>query len=346
MDRVKTRQFLERFTALAAGATTIGLLAVADRSGLLRSMAGEPHRELAVVARSAGLNSRYTEEMLSGLVAAGIVDYDADKQTFLLSEEHAAVIANDESPYSMTGWLDMIPTALEHTDAISEATRSGGGIAFDDFGEKMLRGIDRGNTPGITVLLTRRWLPEMPDVVETLERGGRVADFGCGSGGAVRAMAKAYPNSEIFGYDISSSSIERARMHTSEPNASFAVGGSDALLQGRPFDLVTLFDVVHDLADPVTALADIRSSLGEGGAVLIMEPRIERGLENNINDRAALLYGISTFHCVTQSLAAGGPGLGAAWGLDAAAKLCDDAGFSSFEELPIDNPFSAFYRVS
>ncbi|MDA2979868.1 MAG: class I SAM-dependent methyltransferase [Actinomycetota bacterium] len=346
MDRDKTRQFLERFTSLAAGATTIGLLAVADRSGLLRSMAGEPPRALPVVADSAGLNARYTEEILSGLVAASIIDYDAENQTFFLSEEHAAVIADDESPYSMTGWLDMIPTALEHTDAISDAARSGGGIAFEDFGERMVRGIDRGNTPSMTVLLTRRWLPEMPDVVDMLKRGARVADFGCGSGGAVRAMAKAYSHSAIFGFDISSSSIERARKQTAEPNATFIVGGSETLQRGRPFDLVTLFDVVHDLADPIAALTDIRSSLGDGGVVLMMEPRIERSLENNINDRAALLYGISTFHCMTQSLAAGGPGLGAAWGRDAAEKLCGVAGFSSFEELPIDNPFSTFYRVS
>lgn len=207
MDRDKTRQFLDRFTSLAAGATTIGLLAVADRSGLLRSMAGEPPRSLDVVADSAGLDSRYTKEILSGLVAGNIVDYNAEDHTFSLCAEHAAVIADDESPYSMAGWLDMIPTALEHTDAIAEATRKGGGIAFEDFGERMVRGIDRGNTPSMKVLLTRRWLPAMPDVVQALQQGGRVADFGCGSGGAVRAMAKAYPNSAIFGFDISTASI-------------------------------------------------------------------------------------------------------------------------------------------
>jgi 2-polyprenyl-3-methyl-5-hydroxy-6-metoxy-1,4-benzoquinol methylase len=140
--------------------------------------------------------------------------------------------------------------------------------------------------------------------------------------------------------------LANANAKATEPNATFVVGGSENLRQQNPFDLVTLFDVVHDLADPIAALSDIRSSLGDGGTVLMMEPRVERGLENNINDRAALLYGISTFHCMTQSLAVGGAGLGAAWGPEAAEKLCRDVGFSSFEELPIDNPFSAFYRVS
>lgn len=346
MDRDKARRFLDQFTSIAAGATTIGLLAVADRSGLLRSMAGQPPRSVDAVAAAANLDRRYTQEILSGLVAGAVIDYDPDNQTFSLSDEHAAVVADDESPYSMTGWLDMIPTALEHTDAIANATREGGGVAFEDFGETMVRGIARGNTPSMTVLLTRRWLPNMPDIVERLQHGGQIADLGCGSGGAVRAMAKAYPNTAVFGYDISESSIERAQSQIEEPNATFTVGGSEALSAGGPFDLVTLFDVVHDLADPRTALRDVHASLADGGAMLMMEPRIDPDLENNINDRGALLYGISTFHCMTQSLAEGGAGLGAAWGPIATERMCTDAGFTSFVELPIDNPFSAFYRVS
>jgi 2-polyprenyl-3-methyl-5-hydroxy-6-metoxy-1,4-benzoquinol methylase len=185
----------------------------------------------------------------------------------------------------------------------------------------------------------------MPDVVERLAVGGRIADIGCGSGSAVRAMARAYPEATVVGFDIDKPSIERAIAGTSEPNASFIVGSSDAMTSHGPFDLVTLFDVVHDLADPLGVLQQVRESLSDDGVMLMMEPRIAANLEDNINDRAALLYGISTFHCMTQSLANDGAGLGAAWGPAAAEELCHSAGFTKFEELPIDNPFSAFFRV-
>jgi 2-polyprenyl-3-methyl-5-hydroxy-6-metoxy-1,4-benzoquinol methylase len=345
VDREKTLVFIDQFTAMAAGATTIGLLAVADRTGLLRSMARKPARTVDAIAVDAGLDRRYTREILSGLVAAGVIDYSPADATFKLSDEHATVLADDSSPYSMTGWLDMLPAALDHTDEIAAVATSGGGVPFSSYGDRMVRGIDRASTPSTTILLTRRWLPTMPDVVERLAAGGRIADVGCGSGSAVRAMALAYPDALVVGFDIDGPSIERAIAGTSESNASFVVGSSDAMTDHGPFDLVTLFDVVHDLADPLGVLHQVRESLSGDGVMLMMEPRIAADLEDNINDRAALLYGISTFHCMTQSLAHDGAGLGAAWGPAAAEELCRAAGFTSFEELPIENPFSAFFRV-
>lgn len=346
MDREKARTFVDRFMTFASGATTIGLLAVADRTGLLTTMAGHAPATVSVLAERAGTDPRYTLEILNGLAAAGVVDLDAEGGTYTLSDEHAAVVADDSSPYSMTGWLDMIPAALAHTDRIAEVTTVGGGIPFSDFGDRMVTGIDRGNRPSMTVLLTRRWLPTMPDIVDRLRAGGKVADIGCGSGAAVAAIADAFPQTEVFGFDISVDSVARARISTSAANASFVIAGPEALDDHGPFDLVTALDVIHDLASPQDALESIRASLTPGGTLLMMEPRIAASPADNRNDRAALLYGISTFHCMTQSLAVGGAGLGAAWGKEAARELCTAAGFTTFEELPIDNPFSSFFRVS
>jgi 2-polyprenyl-3-methyl-5-hydroxy-6-metoxy-1,4-benzoquinol methylase len=345
VDREKTLAFIDQFTTMAAGATTIGLLAVADRTGLLGSMAGKPARIVDVIASDAGLDRRYTREILSGLVAAGVIDYSPADVTFSLSDEHAAVIADDTSPYSMAGWLDMLPAALDHTDDIAAATRDGGGVHFSSFGEAMVRGIDRASTPSMTILLTRKWLSTMPDVMERLASGGRIADIGCGSGSAVRAIARAYPLASVVGFDIDERSVDRAIASTTEPNATFVVGDADSMADREAFDLVTMFDVVHDLSDPLGVLQKIRDSMSIGGVLFMMEPRIGANLEDNINDRSALLYGISTFHCMTQSLAGNGAGLGAAWGPRAARELCEAAGFTSFEELPIENPFSAFFRV-
>lgn len=347
LDRDKATAFVEQVTRFAAGATTIGLLAIADRTGLLQSMNGAEPRTATETALRAGTDERYTREILSGLVAAGVVDYDAADKTFLLPDEHAAVVADDRSPYSMSGWFDMIPEAITHLDEIAEATRSGGGVSFEEFSERMTIGIDRANGPSMTFLLTRRWLAAMPDVVEKLEQGALVADIGCGSGAAIAAMAHAYPNSEFIGYDIDELSIERAKLRTQDlDNARFECRGWDALPDRAPFDLITTFDVVHDLASPHDAVAAIRSSIHNDGTYFLMEPRCSPALEDNLNERAALLYGVSTFYCLTQSLARGGAGLGAAWGPYQAEQLCRSAGFSAFEELPIDNPFSSFYRVT
>jgi len=347
LDRDKATAFVEQITRFAAGATTIGLLAIADRTGLLRSMNGAGRATATETALRAGTDERYTREILSGLVAAGVVDYDAAGETFLLPDEHAAVVADDRSPYSMAGWFDMIPEAITHLDGIAEATRSGGGVSSEEFSERMTIGIDRANGPSMAFLLTRRWLTAMPDVVDKLEQGARVADIGCGSGAAIVAMAHAYPNSSFVGYDIDEPSIERAKLRTENlDNARFECRGWDALPDHAPFDLITTFDVVHDLASPHDAVAAIRRSIHDDGTYLLMEPRCAPALEDNLNERAALLYGVSTFYCMTQSLAQGGAGLGAAWGPHQAEQLCRSAGFSAFEELPIDNPFSAFYRVT
>jgi 2-polyprenyl-3-methyl-5-hydroxy-6-metoxy-1,4-benzoquinol methylase len=245
----------------------------------------------------------------------------------------------------MAGWLDMIPAALVHIDDIVQAARHGGGVAFEDFGERMIQGIDRGNRPSMMLLLARRWLASMPDVVERLADGGRIADLGCGSGAAVKAMASAYPNASVTGYDISPASIDRAQATTTQENARFVTGGAEAMAGDGPFDLVTALDVIHDLADPGAALHAVRASLGPDGVLFMMEPRIDADLENNRHDRAAMLYGFSTLHCMTQSLANNGAGLGAAWGPTAARELCEKVGFTSFVELSIDNPYSAFFRV-
>jgi 2-polyprenyl-3-methyl-5-hydroxy-6-metoxy-1,4-benzoquinol methylase len=345
MNREKARAFVDEFMGFTSGATTIGLLAIADRCGLLTSMAGQPPTTAHDVATRAGLDTRYTTEILSGLSAVGVIDYDAAAETFHLSDEHAAVIADDTSPYSMAGWLDMLPSALVHIDAIAEATVHGGGVPFDAFGPTMVRGIHRAGSPSMNVLLTRRWLPQMPDVVERLTHGGSVADIGCGSGAAVVAMATTFPMATIVGLDVSAASIASAREAPKPHNATFVVGGSEALADRGPFDLVTAFDVVHDLADPLGVLTDIKRSLVEGGSLLVMEPRVDDRLENNMHPRAAVVYGISTLHCLTQSLAHGGVGLGAAAGPATIEGLCREAGFTTFTEVPIDNPFSAFYRA-
>lgn len=348
MDRNRIETFLDRFVGYASGATTMGLLAVADRSGLLSWLAEHEAGTAEDIAEGAGLNARYVREILSGLAAAGAVEYNPDTELFTLPPEHALFLTDEGSPYFMGGWFDMFPSLIKQVDGVAHATKHGGGVGFEEFGTGIIRGIDRGNGPSQKVFLNNRWLPAVPGLVDRLTSGIRVADVGCGSGTAAILMAEAFPNSKVTGFDVSeeSLSIARSRANTTD-NVTFEEYSADAIPLQPPFDLLTAFDVIHDLADPLMGMTRIREALSDEGQFLMMEPNTSSHLENNLNDRAALVYGVSALHCMTQSLAAGGEGVGAAWGREMAEDYARRAGFSIFESLEdITNKFSAFYLLT
>ena len=347
VDRTRIASFMDQFVDIAAGATTIGLLAIADRSGLLRWMSSNPAGTSPEIAAGAGLEERYVREILSGLAAAGVVEYQPHEEIFKLPAEHALLVADESSPYFMGGWLDMIPSAMKHVDSIARAAIAGGGVAFENYGSEMIAAIGRGNTPSQTVFLTSRWLGAVAGLTESLAYGINVADIGCGTGAAARLMAEAYPRSRVTGYDASPESIALARQANADvSNVEFKLATAEELSAPERFDLVTTFDVVHDLVDPAQALSNIRASLRPEGWYLMMEPAASSHLENNLDPHGTLLYGISTMHCMTQSLAAGGAGLGAAWGEELAGEMARRAGFSSFEKLEqISNRFSNFFLL-
>ncbi len=347
MDRDRIESFLERFVGLASGATTMGLLAIADRSGLTAWLGEHESGTVEGIAQGAGLDTRYVREIMSGLAAAGVVEYDADSGIFRLPQEHALFLASEVSPYFMGGWLDMIPSLMAQIEGISRATVHGGGVGFEEFGNGIIRGIDRGNSPSQRVFLSTRWLPAVSGLVDRLEAGIRVADVGCGSGTAAILMAEAYPGSQVTGFDVSPDALSVARSRGEGiDNVEFEEYSADAIPLEPPFDLITTFDVIHDLVDPLAGLTRIREALGPNGLYLMMEPNASSRLDENLSDRGALLYGVSTMLCMTQSLAHGGAGLGAAWGRELAEEYAGRAGFTSFQPLEsIQNRFSAFYLL-
>lgn len=348
MDRVKVDAFLDRFIEFAAGATTIGLLAVADRSGLSRHLGEVGGGTIHDLAEGAGLQSRYVQEILSGLAAAGVVEYDPGTQRFELPPEHALLTSDESSPYFMGGFLDVLPAFLGQIDGVARATVHGGGVVFEDFGEAAVRGISRAQTPSQRTFLVSRWLPAIPGAIPRLESGIRVADVGCGSGTVAILLAEAFPKSWVLGYDVSSKSIATAtERSTTVPNVEFEERGIEDLPLDPPFELITTFDVIHDLTDPLGGMKRVRDALAEGGQYLMMEPNASSNLEDNLSPRGAMLYGTSTLHCLTQSLAGGGVGLGAAWGRQRAEEMAAEAGFGTFEPLDeISNRFSAFYLLT
>ena len=348
MDRTRIEAFLDRFVGYSAGAMTMALLAVADRSGLLAWLAENESGTVEAIAAGADLEERYVTEILSGLAASGVVDYDPATGTFTLPREHALFLADETSPYFMGGWFDMVPSVMRQIDGVANAAKNGGGVGFEEFGPDLIRGLDRGNGPSQRVFLVSRWLPAVPGLTPVLESGARVADVGCGVGTAAILMAQAFPSSKVTGYDVSDDSLAVAASRASGvENVEFEHYSVDAIPTEPPNDLVTAFDVIHDLVDPLAGMTRIRESLAPGGRFLMMEPNMSSSLEANLTDRGAMLYGVSTMHCMTQSLARGGAGLGAAWGREKAVEYAERAGFGGFEPVDaITNVFSAFYVLT
>ena len=347
MDRTRIAEFLDRFVGYASGATTMALLAVADRSGVLLWLGKHQSGTVDGMSEGIGLEARYVKEILSGLAAAGAVDYDPDTQEFTMPPEHALFLADESSPYYMGGWLDMVPALMSQVDGVTHATKHGGGVPFEDYGTAMIRGIDRGNSPSQKVFLANRWIRAVPGLNDRLTSGIRVADVGCGSGTVPILLAETFPTSTVFGFDVSEAALQVARSRAgSISNLTFEQSSAESIPLDPPFDLVTAFDVIHDLADPLAGLTRIREALASNGQFLMMEPNASSRLENNLNDHGALLYGISAMHCMTQSLAVGGEGVGAAWGREMAEDYARRAGFTSFEPLEdIENKFSVFFLL-
>ena len=171
MDKDELRAFMGRFMQMATGAAVLGIVAVADRTGLFRGLAGAGPLGIEAIAEKTGLQERYLREALSSLAAAEIVRYDPARQTFELPDEHAACLADESSPYFLAGWSQIVPALYGAIPGVVRAFREGGGVPFTAFGSDMVEGIARSNGPGTRILLTRKWLPAMPDVVARLEAG-------------------------------------------------------------------------------------------------------------------------------------------------------------------------------
>jgi SAM-dependent methyltransferase len=348
VDRDATRAFLERFMTMVTGAATLGVVGVGDKTGLFARMAGQGPMTLEEVAERSGLQDRYVREILSALAAAEILIYDATNETFELPDEHAACLADERSPYFLCGWTQVIPSVLGAVPGVARAAREGGGVPYSAFGEEMIEGIARSNGPGTRILLTRKWLPAMPHVVEALEQGIQVADIGCGAGAAAITLARSYPKCTIVGYDLDLPSIERAREQAQiagTPGVRFEQVAAESIPTEPPFDFMMSFDTIHDMVNPRAALRRIREALDSDGTYLMVEPAAGDTLQENLHPGGALLYAMSTLHCMTVSLAHGGEGLGSAWGPREVETLCRESGFTRFRRLDIQNPFNAFYEV-
>jgi 2-polyprenyl-3-methyl-5-hydroxy-6-metoxy-1,4-benzoquinol methylase len=316
---------------------------VGTRTGLFRAMAGKGAMRLDDVVKQTGLQRRYVEEWLRGMASAGYLDYDPAAESYALSDEHAWFLASDGSDHFAGGMFEMVPVLMRAAPRVAEAFAKGGGVPFEEFGPDCVTALDLINRGQYEHRFTDYWLQALPDVVKKLQGGGRMLDVGCGSGRVCLAFASAFPRASITGIDPDAESIRRARGLSSR--IDFQATTADKLEKGAGFDLITLCDCIHDLAEPVQTLRAVHGLLKPDGTLFIVEPKAADRLEDNRNAVATMFYGFSIFHCMTQSLARGGPGLGTCMGPAAAAKLLREAGFSAFEILPVKSQVNLFYAA-
>jgi 2-polyprenyl-3-methyl-5-hydroxy-6-metoxy-1,4-benzoquinol methylase len=326
-----------------AGAMTAGMVHVGVKTGLFRAMADRGAMTAEAVTKSSKLQPRYVEEWLKGMVASGYLAYDAAAQTYTLSEEHAYFLASDETDHFVGGLFAMVPPLLRVAPQVVKAFSEGGGVQFEHFGPDCVSALDLINRGQYETRFADYWLKSLPDAAARLAAGGRALDVGCGSGAVCGALAKAFPKAEIIGIDPDEASIGKAREHF--PKGKFLAVTTSNMSRGEGFDLITLCDVLHDLAEPLKTLKEIRSLLKPDGTFFIVEPKAADKLEENRNPVAATFYGFSVFHCMTQSLARGGPGLGTCLGPAATEALVRQAGYTRFQRLDIRSLTNLFYSA-
>jgi SAM-dependent methyltransferase len=332
LNQEKLEAFLDRaFTDLAASYGGV-MVSLGDRLGLYRTLAGAGPLTSAELAQRADCAERYVREWLGSQVAAAYVDYDPASETYELPAEHAAVLADPDSPTLLTPAYNTPASMWLDEDQAVRAFRTGEGVPWGAHAERLFCGVAAFFRNAYSGALVPQWLPALDGVVERLERGAKVADIGCGYGHSTVLMAEAFPHSTFFGVDPHEASITAAIDNAAAARVSdrvtFSVGTAvDYSEQG--FDLICFFDCLHDLGDPVGAARRARSALGDGGTVMLVEPYAADRVEDNAGPISRLYYSASTTLCCAHALSEGGHRvLGAQAGEARLGDVFAEAGFT------------------
>jgi len=333
-DPVKLQQFIAKMLGDLGGATSVPMVRMGHSLGLYKALAKAGPTTSAQFAGKAGIGERYAREWLSHQAASGYLAYDPAAETFELPPEQAMVFADDSSPVFMMGAFDAVAAMLENQSEIAAAFKTGKGVAWGKQAGCMFCAVGRMLRPRYAANIVSRWLPALDGVVAKLERGARVADVGCGTGFSTVLMAKAFPKSEFVGYDFHAGSLEEASAHAKHEgvaaNARFEVAtAKDFPASG--LDLVTCFDVLHDLGDPKGAAAHVHKALKPDGTWMLMEPLAGDRLEQNLNPVGRIAYAFSSMICVPTSLS---QEVGAALGAQAGeARLSETIKAGGFRQV-------------
>ena len=348
----KVGELAEKVFMDLGGAMTTAMVWLGDSMGLYRAMQGAGPMTTHELADKLSLSERWVREWLHGQAAAGYIDYANEK--FTMSDEAAMVLADESSPAFCAGGVSHVPQLLgDVLLRIPEAFKTGIGLSYDELGPEAARGVERLLAPWFRHKLVPVAIPALDGVEEKLTQGARVADLGCGAGIALLEIGKAYPNSDLHGYDISQYALKRAAANKAQygiSNVTFHDASVEPMPDDSSFDLITTLDCIHDMAHPSDAIRAIRKAIKPDGTWFIADIHCGASLEENLeqaNPMLPMLYGFSVLCCMSSSLSTpDGEGLGTVgFGASMAEKMTQEAGFSNFRMHDFDNPLNAYYEV-
>jgi 2-polyprenyl-3-methyl-5-hydroxy-6-metoxy-1,4-benzoquinol methylase len=347
MDDTALMDFLHRFVGDLGATVAAGAVVVGDSLGLYKALATAAQRPDELAAAT-GTAPRYVEEWLRGQAAGGYVQYDTATGQYSMTEEQAFALTDPDGPLFLPGAFQLALGTLAAVPHIAEAFRSGDGVAWKDQHHDVFVGCERFFRPGYVANLVSAWLPALDGVEAKLRAGATVADIGCGLGSSTILMAQAYPQTTVTGSDYHDGSIELARKRAVDAGlmhrVGFEVAGADSF-HGGPYDLVTTFDCLHDMGDPVGAARHVRERLADDGTWMVVEPMAGDTVESNLNPVGRVYYSFSTFLCVPNAVSQGAARtLGAQAGEAAIRAVTEEAGFTRFRRVA-ETPFNLVYEI-
>jgi 2-polyprenyl-3-methyl-5-hydroxy-6-metoxy-1,4-benzoquinol methylase len=325
------------------------MLSIGHRAKLFDLMSTLPPSSIKEIAEKSKLNERYVKEWLGAMVTGKIIDYDSEDNTFTLAKEKAQYLTREDSIYNFAASMQWIPVLAQVEDEILECFSKGGGVPYSSY-HRFHEVMAEESYQTVVTGLIEHILPLAPNLINKLEKGIKVLDIGCGMGKAVNMMAKHFPNSTFYGYDLSVQAIEVAKKEATKignPNTFFQVQDILNLNIIEKFDFVTAFDAIHDQPKPDEVLRNIYKSLNNGGMFLMQDILASTPLKDNVaHPLGPFLYTISCLHCVSVSLSQNGAGLGAMWGKEKAVEMLKEAGFSNVEVKTLPHDFQNYYYTS
>jgi SAM-dependent methyltransferase len=348
IDHDKLMGFVFKAVDEVGATLNTALVVMGDRLGLYRALAGAGPLTPAELAQRTGTAERYIREWLCAQAAGSYLQYDPDSGRYTLPAEHAVALTDESSPAYLPGFFQIALGSVLDSPRITDAARTGEGFGWHAHVSDVFEGCERFFRPGYNANLISAWLPALDGVVAKLERGATVADVGCGHGASTILMAQAFPASTFVGSDYHEGSIATARERAAEAGVSdrvrFEVAPASAY-SGTGYDLVTMFDCLHDMGDPVGAARHVGQSLAADGTWMIVEPAAGDREEDNFNPIGRAYYSFSTLLCTPSSLAQDvGLALGAQAGESRIRDVVSAGGLSRFRRVS-ETPFNLVFEA-
>jgi SAM-dependent methyltransferase len=342
IDENKLQEFMGKAVADLGAAASATMVLIGDKLGLYKAMAQAGPVTPSELARLTGTYERYIREWLGNQAAGGYVTYDPETARFTLPPEQAYALADETSPAFVPGGFQVVAAMFQAGPKIEKNFKTGGGLDWGEHDHRLFEGTERFFRSSYNGNLLTAWLPALDGALDKLKAGARVADVGCGLGASTILMAKAFPNSRFFGFDYHAPSIELARQRAREAGLADRIVFETAKsteFPGKDFDLVCMFDCLHDMGDPVAAGRHVLKTLKPDGAWMIVEPFAGDRVEENLNPVGRVFYAASTNICVPSALSQNGVALGAQAGEKRLKGVALEAGFRRFRRAT-ETPFN------